>query len=165
MGSQREHWTYRFGHTTPETHAFHMFLRLVFLLLALGSAFPYSAARGAGRRGASPQMICEHFTDLLGVQGQQLLVQSLADPFPRLLLLIRLKLVGLLKQDAHCPWAVHCSGAPQLGSAPNDHAPNRSRRARRQRRRCPAPMDKLARCAFRLCIIAFFASEFSQIDR
>ena len=31
-------------------------------------------------------------------------------------MLIRLKLVGLLEQDAHSRWDVHCSRAPHLGS-------------------------------------------------
>ena len=91
-GFQREHWTYRFGHTTPESH---VLLRLLSLLLALSSAFSYSAARGAGGRGASPQVIREHLADLLGVEAQQLLVHGSSYPLP-CLELVRLKLVDLL---------------------------------------------------------------------
>ena len=49
----------------------------------------------------------EHLSDLLRVQAQQLLIKGRADPFPSLLKLIRLKLVGLLEQDAHCLWSAH----------------------------------------------------------
>eukprot|EP00964_Phaeocystis_antarctica_P056412 scaffold33273_cov62-Phaeocystis_antarctica.AAC.11 len=65
----------------------------------MDSAFPYSAARGAGRRGTSSQVIREHLADLLGVQAQQLLVQGRSYPLPCLLDLVRLKLghVGLLE--------------------------------------------------------------------
>ena len=86
-GSQREHRTYRFGHPTPEPQAL---LGILSLLLALGSAFPYSAARGATRRSASPHVIREYLADLLGVQAQKLLVQDCSYVLPCLLELVRL---------------------------------------------------------------------------
>ena len=86
-GSQREHRTYRFGHPTPEPQAL---LGILSLLLALGSAFPYSAARGAARRSASPHVIHEHLAELLGVQAQKLLVQGCSYVLPCLLELVRL---------------------------------------------------------------------------
>ena len=86
-GSQREHRTYRFGHPTPEPQAL---LGILSLLLALGSAFPYFAARGAVRRSASPHVIREHLADLLGVQAQKLLVQGCSYVLPCLLELVRL---------------------------------------------------------------------------
>ena len=86
-GSQRKHRTYRFGHPTPEPQAL---LGILSLLLALGSAFPYSAARGAARRSASPHVIHEHLAELLGVQAQKLLVQGCSYVLPCLLELVRL---------------------------------------------------------------------------
>ena len=105
-GSQCEHWTYRFGHTSPLAQAG---LGLFSLQLTVGSSLPDSTASGARRRRASPQVICEHLSDLLGVQAQKTFIQGRANSFPGLLdcKMLRLKFVDLFGEDAHCCRDVH----------------------------------------------------------